>query len=193
MSVTFNYSSMNAGKSLLLLKAKKDYESVDKRVVCMTPSINNRNGEGVIKSRALSESIPAVSIKPEDNLFSMINTSHSLQSISLILLDEAQFFTKQQIQQLSRISDELNIHVMCYGLRTDSNGSLFEGSAELLATADKIEEVKNTCHCGKKATMTLRINENGEVVKDGEQVQIGAEDKYVSVCRKHWSSGSYGK
>ncbi len=187
MSVTFNYSSMNAGKSLLLLKAKKDYESVNKRVVCMTPSINNRDGEGKIKSRALSESIEAISIGAEHDIFSMINTSNELNKISLVLVDEAQFFTKEQVNQLCRISDEVGVHVMCFGLRTDSNGHLFEGSAELLAKADRLVEVKNTCHCGKKATMTLRVDANGNVVKDGQQVQIGSEDRYVSVCRKHWT------
>lgn len=189
MSVTFNYSSMNAGKSLYLLKAKKDYESVGKRVVCMTPSINNRDGEGKIKSRALSESIEAIAIKEDHNLFDMINTSNALDKISLILVDEAQFFTQEQVKQLCKISDELGVHVMCFGLRTDSNGDLFAGSAELLARADKLIEVKNTCHCGKKATMTLRVDVNGNVVKNGEQVQIGAEDSYVSVCRKHWELG----
>jgi thymidine kinase len=193
MSVTFNYSSMNAGKSLLLLKAKNDYESVGRRVICMTPSINTRDGEGVIKSRALQESIPATSIKPQDNLFDMINASSELKKISLILLDEAQFFTKEQINQLCLVSDLLDINVMCFGLRTDSNGNLFEGSAELLAKADKLQEVKNTCYCGKKATMTLRIDKNGVVLKNAEQVELGAEGSYVSVCRKHWNSGSTGK
>lgn len=192
MSVTFSYSSMNAGKSLLLLKAKHDYESVGKRVVCLTPSINTRDGEGVIKSRALNESIPAIKIKAESDLYSMINTSNSLDKISLILIDEAQFLTKNQVKQLCDISDLLNIHVMCFGLRTDSNGDLFEGSGVLLALADKLVEVKNTCHCGKKATMTLRVDVNGKIIKNGEQIKIGAEDSYISVCRKHWVVGNVG-
>ena len=192
MSVTFSYSSMNAGKSLLLLKAKHDYESVGKRVVCLTPSINTRDGEGVIKSRALKESIPAIKIKPTSDLYSMINTSNELEKISLILIDEAQFLTREQILQLCNISDLLNIHVMCFGLRTDSNGDLFEGSGALLALADKLGEVKNTCHCGKKATMTLRVDGKGVVIKNGEQVKIGAEDSYISVCRKHWIAGNIG-
>ncbi len=192
MSVTFSYSSMNAGKSLLLLKAKHDYESVGKRVVCLTPSINTRDGEGVIKSRALKESIPAIKIKSTSDLYSMINTSNELEKISLILIDEAQFLTREQILQLCNISDLLNIHVMCFGLRTDSNGDLFEGSGALLALADKLVEVKNTCHCGKKATMTLRVDGKGVVIKNGEQVKIGAEDSYISVCRKHWIAGNIG-
>lgn len=189
MSLTFSYSSMNAGKSLLLLKAKHDYESVGKRVVCFTPAINDRDGDGVIKSRAITESISAIKIQTENDLFSMVNASNELEKISLILLDESQFLTKDQVNQLCRISDSLNIHVMCFGLRTDSNGDFFEGSARLLALADKLVEVKNTCHCGKKATMTLRIDSQGNIIKDGEQVQIGAEDSYVSVCRKHWFEG----
>ena len=192
MSVTFSYSSMNAGKSLLLLKAKHDYESVGKRVVCLTPSINTRDGEGVIKSRALKESIPAIKIKAESNLYSMINTSNSLDKISLILIDEAQFLTKEQVKQLCDISDLLGIHVMCFGLRTDSNGDLFEGSGTLLALADKLVEVKNTCHCGKKATMTLRVDSTGAIIKNGEQIKIGEEDSYVSVCRKHWVADNTG-
>jgi thymidine kinase len=186
MSLTFSYSSMNAGKSLLLLKAKYDYESVGKRVVCFTPDIDNRSGEGVIKSRALSESIPAIKISKDNDLYAMINTSNEINKISLILIDEAQFIKKEQIKQLCHISDRLKIHVMCFGLRTDSNGDLFEGSGTLLALADKIVEVKNTCHCGKKATMTMRIDLNGNVIKGGEQIQIGSEDSYVSACRKHW-------
>jgi thymidine kinase len=177
---------MNAGKSLLLLKAKYDYESVGKRVVCFTPDIDNRSGEGVIKSRALSESIPAIKISKDNDLYAMINTSNEINKISLILIDEAQFIKKEQIKQLCHISDRLKIHVMCFGLRTDSNGDLFEGSGTLLALADKIVEVKNTCHCGKKATMTMRIDLNGNVIKGGEQIQIGSEDSYVSACRKHW-------
>lgn len=190
MSVTFNYSSMNAGKSLLLLKAKKDYETVNRRVICMTSAINTRDGEGMIKSRALQESIPATSIKPSDDLFEIINASSNFEKISLILVDEAQFFTKEQVNQLCKVSDMLDINVMCFGLRTDSNGDLFEGSAELLAKADKLEEVKNTCHCCKKATMTLRIDEYNNVIKDGSQVELGSEGRYVSVCRKHWELGS---
>lgn len=188
MSVTFNYSSMNAGKSLLLLKALNDYKSVGKRVICMTPAINTRDGVGVIKSRALQESIPARNIKEDDDLFDIVNTSTEINKISLILLDEAQFFTKKQINQLCKISDDLDINVMCFGLRTDSNGELFEGSSELLAKADKLIEVKNTCHCGKKATMTLRVDSNGFAIKNGDQISLGAEDNYISVCRKHWES-----
>jgi len=180
---------MNAGKSLLLLKAKNDYESVNKRVVCITPSINDRDGKGVIKSRALDTSIPAISANANDDLFKMIEDLSNKEQVFLVLLDEAQFFTKLQVDQLCKISDDLGIHVMCFGLRTDSNGDLFEGSASLLAKADKLQEVKNTCHCGKKATMTLRLNENNEAIKNGAQVSIGAEDSYFSVCRKHWTLG----
>lgn len=191
MSVTFNFSSMNAGKTLLLLKAKYDYESVGMKVVCLVPAINNRDGIGKIKSRALNESIEARVVKKEDNIFDLINVSHYEKEIKLVLVDEVQFLTKEQIDQLCKISDSLGIHVMCYGLRTDSNGDLFEGSARLLAVADRLTEVKNTCHCGKKATMTLRIDQEGNPIKNGNQIQIGAEDNYVSVCRKHWIEGKF--
>lgn len=189
MSVTFNFSSMNAGKTLLLLKAKYDYESVGMKVVCLVPAINNRDGVGKIKSRALKESIEARVVKKEDDIFQLINISHYEKEIKLVLVDEVQFLTKEQIDQLCKISDNLGIHVMCYGLRTDSNGDLFEGSARLLALADRLTEVKNTCHCSKKATMTLRVDKNGKPIKNGEQIQIGAEDNYVSLCRKHWIEG----
>lgn len=191
MSVTFNFSSMNAGKTLLLLKAKYDYESVGMKVVCLVPAINNRDGIGKIKSRALNESIEARVIKKEDNIFDLINVSHYEKEIKLVLVDEVQFLTKEQVDQLCKISDNLGIHVMCYGLRTDSNGDLFEGSARLLAVADRLTEVKNTCHCGKKATMTLRLDKEGNVIKNGAQIQIGAEDSYISVCRKHWIEGKF--
>lgn len=192
-SVTFFYSSMAAGKSLMLLKSKYDYESVGKKVVCLTHILNNRDGTDVIKSRAMGVTVPAISIKNEDNVYDIISSINKEYSISLLLVDEAQFFNKKQIEQICNISDHLNIHVMCYGLRTDSNGDLFEGSATLLAWADKLIEVKNTCHCGKKATMTLRINKNNEVIKNAPQIQIGAEDYYVSVCRNHFNNNDIGK
>jgi len=191
-STSFYFSSMNSGKSLLLIKMKYDYETVGKKVVCLTPSLNNRDGDGVIKSRALNRKITALKVKQNDCIKTIVDKEMSQKQVDLILVDEAQFFTEKQVEELTHYSDLHNIHVMCFGLRTDSNGDLFDGSAKLLAIADKLIEVKNTCHCGKKATMTLRIDSDRNVLKNQPQVSIGSEEKYISVCRKHWFDNNPG-
>lgn len=180
----FYYSSMNAGKSTMLLQINHNYIERGMRPLVFTSCHDDRSGEGVIVSR-IGLSHEANIFKENTNLYEeVIDLDH--ESIDCLLIDEAQFLTKDQVQQLSLIVDQLNISVMSFGLRTDFQGKLFEGSKFLLAIADNLKEIKNICHCGKKATMILRFDEQGSVITEGEQIVIGGEERYVSVCRKHF-------
>ena len=180
----FYYSSMNAGKSAMLLQINHNYMERGMRPLIFTSCHDDRSGEGVIVSR-IGLSHEANIFKENTNLYEeVINLGR--ESIDCLLIDEAQFLTKDQVQQLSLIVDQLNISVMSFGLRTDFQGKLFEGSKFLLAIADNLKEIKNICHCGKKATMILRFDEQGSVITEGEQIVIGGEERYVSVCRKHF-------
>ena len=180
----FYYSSMNAGKSAMLLQINHNYMERGMRPLIFTSYHDDRSGEGVIVSR-IGLSHEANIFKENTNLYEeVINLGR--ESIDCLLIDEAQFLTKDQVQQLSLIVDQLNISVMSFGLRTDFQGKLFEGSKFLLAIADNLKEIKNICHCGKKATMILRFDEQGSVITEGEQIVIGGEERYVSVCRKHF-------
>ena len=180
----FYYSSMNAGKSTMLLQINHNYMERGMRPLVFTSCHDDRSGEGVIVSR-IGLSHEANIFKENTNLYEeVIDLGH--ESIDCLLIDEAQFLTKDQVQQLSLIVDQLNISVMSFGLRTDFQGKLFEGSKFLLAIADNLKEIKNICHCGKKATMILRFDEQGLVITEGEQIVIGGEERYVSVCRKHF-------
>ena len=131
----------------------------------------------------------SIAISPSDNLFRHVQKEHAIQIVHCVLVDEAQFLTKQQVRQLSDVCDVLDIPVLTYGLRTDFQGNLFEGSHHLMAWADTLNEIKTICHCGRKATMVLRIDANGKPVRDGEQIQIGGNERYVTVCRKHFKIG----
>ena len=180
----FYYSSMNAGKSAMLLQINHNYMERGMRPLIFTSCHDDRSGEGVIVSR-IGLSHEANIFKENTNLYEeVIDLGH--ESIDCLLIDEAQFLTRNQVQQLSLIVDQLNISVMSFGLRTDFQGKLFEGSKFLLAIADNLKEIKNICHCGKKATMILRFDEQGSVITEGEQIVIGGEERYVSVCRKHF-------
>ena len=180
----FYYSSMNAGKSTMLLQINHNYMERGMRPLIFTSCHDDRSGEGVIVSR-IGLSHEANIFKENTNLYEeVIDLGH--ESIDCLLIDEAQFLTRNQVQQLSLIVDQLNISVMSFGLRTDFQGKLFEGSKFLLAIADNLKEIKNICHCGKKATMILRFDEQGLVITEGEQIVIGGEERYVSVCRKHF-------
>ena len=180
----FYYSSMNAGKSTMLLQINHNYMERGMRPLVFTSCHDDRSGEGVIVSR-IGLSHEANIFKENTNLYEeVIDLGH--ESIDCLLIDEAQFLTRNQVQQLSLIVDQLNISVMSFGLRTDFQGKLFEGSKFLLAIADNLNEIKNICHCGKKATMILRFDEQGSVITEGEQIVIGGEERYVSVCRKHF-------
>lgn len=178
----FYFSAMNAGKSTVLLQSSYNYRERGMQTLLFTPAIDTRYQKGVIHSRiGLSE--PALIFQNNDNLYQLVLDQG--EQYACILIDEAQFLTREQVFQLTEISDKLNMPVLSYGLRTDFKGELFEGSQYLLAWADELIEIKTICHCGRKAIMILRLNEKGEVVSDGEQVFIGGNNTYVSTCRKH--------
>ncbi|MEL6584843.1 MAG: thymidine kinase [Pseudomonadota bacterium] len=181
----FNYSTMNAGKSTILLQASYNYNERGMETYLLTAQLDNRAGEAVIGSR-IGISAPADTYDENDNLFAKIQTRLQAGPCACVLIDEAQFLTKEQVWQLARATDDLGVPVMCYGLRTDFRGELFPGSATLLALADEMREVRTICHCGKKANMVVRLGADGKALKDGAQVQIGGNDTYVAFCRRHW-------
>lgn len=179
----FYYSAMNAGKSTILLQSSHNYRERGMKTLLFTPAIDTRYQQGVIHSRiGLSEA--ALVFQNDDNLYQKVKEQS--ENHACVLVDEAQFLTREQVFQLTEITDKLNIPVLSYGLRTDFKGELFEGSQYLLGWADELIEIKTICHCGRKATMILRLNDQGRVVVDGEQVLIGGNSTYVSTCRKHY-------
>ena len=187
----FNYSSMNAGKSTMLLQANHNYIERGMKPRIYTSDLDNRFGEGEIVSR--------IGLKAKSNIFTSktniykdVLNIHNNSIVDCVLIDEAQFLTQNQVIQLGKVVDELDIPVLAFGIRTDFQGNLFEGSKYLLAWADNLKEIKTVCHCGRKATMVLRLNAKGEVVSDGTQIEIGGEEKYVSVCRKHFIEKNIG-
>lgn len=181
----FYYSSMNAGKSTTLLQSSYNYQERGMNTLVYTAAIDDRFGVGKVSSR-IGISQEANLFTADTNLFAEIKALHSNKALHCILIDEAQFLTKTQVYQLSDVVDKLKIPVLCYGLRTDFQAELFEGSTYLLAWADELEELKTICDCGKKAHFVVRLNEKGEAITDGEQIQIGGNDKYLSVCRYHY-------
>lgn len=183
----FRYSAMNAGKTTQLLQVKYNYEERGQNVFLIKPVIDNREGNEKIKSRIGLES-DAVLIDSDTDLLLLIRKNLEQCPINCIIIDEAQFLSKTQVYQLASIVDELYIPVIAYGLRSDFKGNLFSGSEALLALADSIEELKTICWCGKKAIMNTRLL-NGKPVYEGEQIQIGGNESYISLCRKHWREG----
>ncbi|KAA8608646.1 thymidine kinase [Salipiger aestuarii] len=181
----FNYSTMNAGKSTLLLQAAHNYGERGMEVYLLTARLDDRAGEGRIGSR-IGLGRPADVFTPSDDLFARIDAEQQQRGLACIFVDEAQFLTEAQVWQLARVADDLRIPVMAYGLRVDFRGQLFPGSAVLLALADTLREVRTICHCGRKATMVIRQDAAGRAVADGAQVQIGGNETYVSLCRRHW-------
>lgn len=185
----FYYSAMNAGKSTTLLQSNYNYQERGMKTVLYTPAIDTRFGKGKIASR-IGLHADAVSFDSQLDLF--IATQQRMQdedNIKCVLIDEAQFLLKDQVWQLTRIVDELRLPVLAYGLRSDFLGEPFEGSKYLLAWAEELVEIKTICFCGKKATMNLRIDEQGYSVRSGAQVEIGDNDRYVAVCRRHFKEG----
>ena len=181
----FSYSAMNAGKSTLLLQASHNYGERGMQTMLFTAKLDNRSLVGNITSRiGLSEK--ALTFDNKDNFFNLVEKGNQKDKISCVFIDEAQFLTSNQVWELSEVVEKLNIPVMCYGLRTDFQGNLFEGSAALLAIADELKEIKTICHCGKKAIMVVRLDSDGKVIKKGSQIEIGGNEKYASLCRKHW-------
>ena len=183
----FYYSSMNAGKSTILLQSSYNYQEMGMRTMLFTAALDDRYGTRKISSRIGLEA-EADLFGRDDDLYAQVKRRHKQEGIACVLVDEAQFLTKGQVEQLTDVADHLSIPVIAYGLRTDFQGQLFPGSERLLAIADEMREVKTICRCGKKATMVLRLDENGRAVKDGEQVVIGGNSRYVSVCRTHWKA-----
>ena len=188
----FNYSSMNAGKSTMLLQANHNYKERGMNTVIYTSSIDNRYGKKEIVSR--------IGLKAESNIFSdstdiykEIMNFNEEKKVDCVLIDEAQFLNKDQVTQLGQIVDELDIPVLTFGIRTDFKGNLFEGSEYLLAWADNLKEIKTVCHCGRKATMVLRLDKSGNVIEEGDQIEVGGNEKYVSICRKHFYEKNIGK
>jgi thymidine kinase len=181
----FNYSTMNAGKSTLLLQAAHNYREGGMHTYLITAQLDNRAGHGKIASR-IGIGMDADTFAIDDDMFAKISARLALGPVACVFIDEAQFLTKPQVWQLARAVDDLGVPVMAYGLRVDFQGNLFPGSAALLAWADEMREVRTICHCGKKATMVIRRGPDGRALRDGEQVQIGGNETYVSLCRRHW-------
>lgn len=181
----FYYSTMNAGKSTTLLQSSFNYRERGMHTLLLTAAFDDRYGEGQVSSRiGLSQ---AADLFTEDmDLFAHVAVQHSDKHINCVLVDEAQFLNKEQVWQLSEVCDQLSIPVLCYGIRTDFQGQLFPGSQWLLAWADILEELKTICHCGTKANMVVRVDENGKAIQEGTQVEIGGNDRYISLCRKHF-------
>ena len=181
----FNYSTMNAGKSTVLLQASHNYRERGMDTYLMTAALDGRSGVGRIASR-IGISEDADVFGPKDDVFAMIQRRLDQGGVACVFIDEAQFLSEEQVSQLARAVDDLKVPVLCYGLRVDFQGKLFPGSATLLALADEMREVRTICKCGRKATMVIRQDEDGNALLDGDQVQIGGNETYVSLCRKHW-------
>jgi thymidine kinase len=181
----FYYASMNAGKSSHLLQADFNYRERGMATMLWTAALDSRSG-GQVKSRIGLESA-AHKFAPDTDLWTTISAAHTVEPLDCVLVDEAQFLQPEQVWQLARLADEAGIPVLCYGLRTDFQGELFPGSAVLLGIADALVELKAVCHCGRKATMNLRVDESGAAVRQGQQTEIGGNDRYVALCRRHFS------
>lgn len=181
----FNYSTMNAGKSTALLQASYNYRERGMTTYLLTAAHDNRAGAGKIASR-LNIHQDAQTYTPDSQLFEQLAAAQRSAKIDCVFVDEAQFLTPDQVWQLAKAVDDLNLPIMCYGLRVDFLGKAFPGSATLLALADEMREVKTICWCGKKATMVVRQDEAGKVQTGGDQILIGGNDTYVSLCRIHW-------
>lgn len=187
----FNYSSMNAGKTTVLLQAAYNYEERGMNALLLIAAFDDRAGKGRIASR-IGLAADADIFSNDDNVFDHVKGIHAATPVDAVFVDEAQFLTDEQVWQLAHVADKLRIPVMCFGLRTDFQGKLFPGSAALLAIADNLKEIKTICWCGRKATMVARLDGNGRIVEEGDQVFIGGNETYVSLCRNHWSRRELG-
>lgn len=190
--VYFYYAAMNAGKSTSLLQSSYNYRERGMRTLLFTPSIDTRYGTGRIESRIGLRS-SAISLTGCENILARVRSEHEANTVSCVLVDEVQFLTPAQVWEFSDVADILDIPVLCYGLRTDFQGKLFPGSAALLGVADDLIELKTMCYCGRKATMNLRVDENAFAIKDGHQVEIGGNTRYVTTCRRHFKEALAGK
>ena len=186
----YRYSTMNAGKSIELIKVAYNYEERGKRVLTLAPSVDDRYGMGLITSR-IGLQREAVIVNDDTNILDLFIERNDDKKIDCILLDECQFLKKHHVEELAEIVDSYDVPVLAYGLKTDFRNELFEGSYYMLIYADKIEEIKTICWCGRKATMVARVVD-GKIVKQGRQIQIGGNEMYVSLCRKHYNDGRTG-
>jgi thymidine kinase len=187
----FYYSAMNAGKTTVLLQSAHNYRERGMHPLLFTPRLDDRYKIGVIRSRIGLEAA-AVIFARGDDLFETVQAELKVRNVHCVLVDEAQFLSRDQVFQLTEIVDRLNIPVLCFGLRTDFQGELFEGSRYLLAWADELDELKTICHTGKKATMVVRVDADGYALREGSQVEIGGNERYVSVSRKEFKAVFYG-
>lgn len=181
----FYYASMNAGKSTTLLQADFNYRERGMATMLWTAALDNRSDHKAIESR-IGLGADAHRFAADTNLWERIGAEHRVEPLACVLVDEAQFLTEAQVWQLARLADEAKIPVLCYGLRTDFQGELFPGAKVLLGIADSLVELKAVCHCGRKSTMNLRVDASGAAVKQGAQTEIGGNDRYVALCRKHF-------
>ena len=186
----YRYSTMNAGKSAEVIKVAYNYEERGKRVLTLTSSVDDRYGLGIITSR-IGIQREALIVNENTNILELFMMENAKEDIACVLIDECQFLKKHHVEELVEIVDSCNVPVLAYGLKNDFRNELFEGSYYLLVYADKIEEIKTICWCGRKATMVARVV-NDELVKTGEQIMIGGNDMYVSLCRKHYNDGRIG-
>lgn len=189
----FYYSAMNAGKTTTLLQSAYNYRERGMRVAILTPQLDHRAGTGVVASRIGLQADAIVFTRDTDLEALIAQQIRDHGKLGCVLVDEAQFLTRAQVWQLSEVVDQMRIPVLCYGLRTDFRGELFEGSQYLLAWADELSEIKTICHTGKKATMTVRVDEEGRAVQDGPQVEIGGNERYVSVSRAEFKKIARGE
>jgi len=188
----FHYSTMNAGKSTALLQASHNYREGGMQTYLLTAQFDNRAGQARIASR-IGIGQDADTFSPADDLFAKLKSRFAMEKVACVFFDEAQFLTKEQVWQLACSVDDLGVPIMCYGLRVDFRGDLFPGSAALLAWADEMREVRTICACGKKASMVVRNGPDGTPLRDGEQVLIGGNETYLSLCRRHWRTAIDGK
>jgi thymidine kinase len=186
----FYYSSMNAGKSTNLLQSSYNYKERGMNTLVLAPAFDDRFGVGKVTSRIGIET-DAQTFRNDTDLLDIVTSANEDQKVHCVLIDEAQFLTRDQVFQLSELTDKLNIPVLAYGLRTDFQGEPFEGSKYLLAWSDNLKELKAICDCGRKATMVLRMDEHGNAVTEGSQVEIGGNDRYVSMCRRHFKKAYF--
>lgn len=187
----FYYSSMNAGKSTMLLQSSFNYRERGMEAMLWTAGVDDRYRAHHITSR-IGLDAAAHGFGPDTDIEAAVTAQHAQTPIACVMVDEAQFLDRAQVLQLARLCDRLDIPVLCYGLRTDFQGELFEGSAALLGLADTLSEIKTVCHCGRKATMNLRVDEAGQAVVAGAQTQIGGNDSYIALCRRHFMERTHG-
>lgn len=186
----FYYSSMNAGKSTALLQSSYNYRERGMNTLVLAPEVDDRFGPGKVRSRIGIEA-EARTFSAADDLLKIVSEQLESNPLHCVLIDEAQFLTKAQVFQLGEIADKLDVPVLAYGLRTDFQGEPFEGSKYLLAWSDNLKELKAICHCGTKATMVVRLDNEGQAAREGSQIEIGGNERYVSMCRKHFRQKVY--